>query len=59
VLGMWLRQSEGRRAPHPPPTHPTHFFTKPKKISLTNKNYKQKLKKKKQNKKNKTQNNNH
>ncbi|MGS6245464.1 hypothetical protein, partial [Enterobacter hormaechei] len=26
VLGVWLRQSEGRRGPPPPPPHPHLFF---------------------------------
>ncbi|MGS6446948.1 hypothetical protein, partial [Enterobacter intestinihominis] len=29
VLGMWLRQSEGCRAPHPGPPHGSLFLTKP------------------------------
>ncbi|MGS6367162.1 MFS transporter, partial [Enterobacter hormaechei] len=28
VLGMWLRQSEGCRAPDPGPTHGSLFLTK-------------------------------
>ncbi|MGS6195656.1 hypothetical protein, partial [Enterobacter hormaechei] len=36
VLGVWLRQSEGRGSPHPGPTLGSLFLTKPYKCWVEN-----------------------